>query len=718
MKLKSGTVLLAVLMLLISSYGASLTGHSGMIKLMNPETHGSGYFSLNLSTLMGSGAENGGGLDGYDYNDYFQSTNHLSINVSLGNYVDLGGKASFVYDSAKMNEENYDLKKLNNVEIGIRTSFKREGFFRAGMYLYGHVPVLKKYDDFEEFTGFEPLSDVAFGNTANSVRYYNHRKFSDEFLYNPKSSFGGKLMTSMGNDYFRVLLNGGYLWRTADEKADHEDLNDPADSTTYVEDWKAPTLNILPDVWTLGGGMDIYLGKHARMFLEWDGEILTDKKDTIEKRYVNGSDYDTLEVDVNISGEEFVQRVGGGFKFVGNDNFSATIGSFFALNEHAPKWQVYAGITFSGNMINPDPDSDLDGVCDPWVSEQGQLKRYADVCTGIDKCPNTKPGVPVDEYGCATPDTDNDGVCDPWVEELGLQEDFAKVCTGIDLCPDTPAGAPVDKDGCTEPDTDKDGVCDPWVEELELSDNFSHICKGLDKCPDTPLNVEVDEHGCPDPDSDNDGVCDPWVTENGLSEEYENICSGSDKCPDTPAGVPVDRDGCPNPDRDGDGICDPWVMDMGLSEEYAHICVGSDKCPDEPETVNSFEDDDGCPDAIILKKDETITLDNIYFRLGSADLEPESFQTLNSLRRVFIDNPGIVVRIEGHTDSQGSDAYNLKLSEQRANTVAEYIVNVLGISRDQVSSVGYGEARPVATNKTSAGRAQNRRIEFRVISTR
>lgn len=157
-------------------------------------------------------------------------------------------------------------------------------------------------------------------------------------------------------------------------------------------------------------------------------------------------------------------------------------------------------------------------------------------------------------------------------------------------------------------------------------------------------------------------------------------------------------------------------MDMGLSERYAHICVGSDKCPDTPpgDEVDEF----GCTiTRIIMEKDQTIVLDNIYFRVGSAELEPTSYQTLNSLRQIFIDNPGIVVQIEGHTDSTGSDQLNLRLSKERAETVADYIVNVLGVSRHQVSSVGYGPTRPVATNQTSLGRAQNRRIEFRVISS-
>lgn len=712
MKVVLKTAALAVIMICANVFSATLTGHSGMMKLMNPETHGSGYFSLNISTLLGAGAESPKDLPdssrivySSSLSDYFQSTSHLSINVSLGNYLDFGGKVSFAVDSRKLDGKNYKLNKVNNVEVGLRTSFKRTGFFRAGMYLYGQLPVLKKYDDIEEFTDFTEFSDLNNSAEKDSIRYYNHRKFSDEFLYNPMASFGGKLMTSMGNEYFRVILNGGYLWRTAEEKVDENVFNHP-DSANYVSNWNAPSIKILPDAMTFGAGMDIYLSKKARFFIEWDGELLPKINETIEKSYYDSTQiaslgyapYTTEKTVVNAAGEEFIQRLGGGFKFIGNENFSATVGGFFSL-EDAPKWQVYTGITFSGNFI--DPDTDKDGVINK-----------------IDQCPNTPLGLEVDEYGCPNPDKDLDKVCDGWVTENQLSEQYAGVCKGVDLCPDTPLGVPVEVNGCPIPDEDGDGVCDPWVAENNLSADYAHVCKGSDQCPGTLQGLQVDEQGCPNADKDGDGICDPWVMENGLSENYEHICIGSDKCPDTPRGILVDSDGCPNVDRDGDGICDPWIMDRGLSEMYAHICVGSDKCPDVAETFNGFEDEDGCPDAIILKKDQTIVLDNIYFRLGSADLEPESFPTLNALRRVFIDNPGIVVQIEGHTDSQGSDEYNLRLSQQRADTVRNYIIDVLGISRDQVSSVGYGEARPVATNQTSAGRAQNRRIEFRVISTR
>ena len=276
-----------------------------------------------------------------------------------------------------------------------------------------------------------------------------------------------------------------------------------------------------------------------------------------------------------------------------------------------------------------------------------------------DKCPNTPAGVKVDKDGCPL-DTDGDGVADY-----------------LDKCPDTPAGVKVDKDGCPL-DTDGDGVADY-----------------LDKCPDTPAGVKVDKDGCPI-DTDGDGVADYL-----------------DKCPGTPAGSEVDEYGCTNPDTDGDGVCDAWVSELGLSDIYAGKCAGSDRCPDTP--AGDEVDEFGCTyTRIILKKDDTITLDNVYFALGKADIVPESFPTLNEVLKIFKDNPGIQIQIEGHTDSQGSATYNQKLSQARAESVMRYLVENLGIPQGQLTAIGYGEERPVADNRTKEGRAQNRRIEFRV----
>ncbi|MBN2788969.1 MAG: OmpA family protein [Candidatus Delongbacteria bacterium] len=287
---------------------------------------------------------------------------------------------------------------------------------------------------------------------------------------------------------------------------------------------------------------------------------------------------------------------------------------------------------------------------------------------------------------------------------VSLDADKDGIIDKLDKCPKDPEDFDgfEDKDGCPEDDNDKDGVkdladkCPNIAEDLDgyededgcpEDDNDKDGIKDVDdKCPNEPEDMDgyEDLDGCPELDNDDDGIPD-----------------ATDKCPNEPEDLDgfEDQDGCPEFDNDQDGIKDTL-----------------DKCPNMAETLNGFEDDDGCPDAIILKKDERIVLDNIYFKTGKAELTTNSFPTLNKVKRIFIDNPNIVIQIEGHTDSQGSAAYNLNLSQKRAESVYNYLITELNISSSQIKAVGFGEEIPVASNKSKEGRAKNRRIEFRVIS--
>ena len=112
---------------------------------------------------------------------------------------------------------------------------------------------------------------------------------------------------------------------------------------------------------------------------------------------------------------------------------------------------------------------------------------------------------------------------------------------------------------------------------------------------------------------------------------------------------------------------------------------------------------------------ETYTLKNVYFDLDKATLRAESFKALDELVQVMTTHPTMVIELAGHTDSQGADAYNLKLSRARAHAVRDYLID-RGIATYRVSAKGYGELQPVATNDTEEGRQENRRTEVRVIS--
>lgn len=174
-------------------------------------------------------------------------------------------------------------------------------------------------------------------------------------------------------------------------------------------------------------------------------------------------------------------------------------------------------------------------------------------------------------------------------------------------------------------------------------------------------------------DSDGDGVPD-------------NI----DQCPGTPAGVAVDAKGCPL-DSDGDGVPD-----------YL------DKCPGTP--AGTEVDAQGCPVEKAPEK-PTLVLNDIHFAFDSSRLSADSQQTLNVVAQRLVANPDVAVRVEGYTDSIGTSAYNKRLSQRRADAVSSYL-STQGVAANRLTTIGYGESHPVATNATRAGRAQNRRVEI------
>ncbi|MDR2405670.1 MAG: OmpA family protein [Deltaproteobacteria bacterium] len=138
------------------------------------------------------------------------------------------------------------------------------------------------------------------------------------------------------------------------------------------------------------------------------------------------------------------------------------------------------------------------------------------------------------------------------------------------------------------------------------------------------------------------------------------------------------------PDSDGDGVCDAL-----------------DKCPGTP--AGYKVDADGCPIAV------SITLD-VKFDFDKSVVKPQYRSEVQKVADFLNRHPGSTAIIEGHTDSRGSDAYNLKLSDRRAAAVRDYLVNEFNVDPSKLSSVGYGETRPIATNDTEAGRAENRRV--------
>ena len=257
-------------------------------------------------------------------------------------------------------------------------------------------------------------------------------------------------------------------------------------------------------------------------------------------------------------------------------------------------------------------------------------------------------------------DTDGDGIYDI--------DDACPTVPGLaqfNGCPDTDGdGIEDSKDDCPTvagiaefngcPDTDGDGIPD-----------------AKDACPTVKGIAKYG--GCPDPDRDGDGI---------INEK--------DKCPDV-AGSFIAQ-GCP--DRDGDGVMD-----------------ADDKCPDVPGPASNK----GCPEIKEeVKKRLAFAARAIQFETGKAVIKPVSYKILDEVVSILNEYPYYDVNVDGHTDDVGKDDFNLKLSQDRAASAVEYLKSK-GIPASRLTSAGYGETKPVASNKTAAGRAQNRRVEFNLL---
>jgi OOP family OmpA-OmpF porin len=215
-------------------------------------------------------------------------------------------------------------------------------------------------------------------------------------------------------------------------------------------------------------------------------------------------------------------------------------------------------------------------------------------------------------------------------------------------------------------DTDGDGIDD-----------------SRDQCINEPEDKDgyLDDDGCPDTDNDGDGIVD-----------------AKDKCPNDPEDLDgfQDDDGCPDPDNDGDQV--PDVDDF---------------CPNTPGVRGG--DRPGCPkknSLIVVTEKEIRISQQIQFEFNRAVIRPGiSYKILDEVASVLEDNPKISLEVQGHTDNVGGDAYNMKLSQARADAVRAYLVSK-GISPSRLVSKGYGYHQPLVPNTTVSNRELNRRVQF------
>ncbi|MCL4101151.1 OmpA family protein [Fibrobacter sp. HC4] len=215
------------------------------------------------------------------------------------------------------------------------------------------------------------------------------------------------------------------------------------------------------------------------------------------------------------------------------------------------------------------------------------------------------------------------------------------------------------------------------------------------------------------PDTDGDGLCDPWVSEEGFSDKYASVCTGLDNCPEEAEDFDgfQDDDGCPDADNDRDGLCDPWVEAKGMLANFAHVCKGVDLCPEQAETLNNYKDEDGCPDEVPQPPKKVFVLEGVNFESGKATITPDSYISLMKVVDIMETFTEATFEIVGHTDNVGNKDKNKQLSADRAAAVKNFLVEK-GINESRMVTDGMGDTKPVASNKTPEGRAQNRRIEF------
>ena len=253
-------------------------------------------------------------------------------------------------------------------------------------------------------------------------------------------------------------------------------------------------------------------------------------------------------------------------------------------------------------------------------------------------------------------------------EAVVRDSDQDGVIDGDDECPGTPSGVQVDKGGCPV-DSDRDGVADY-----------------LDKCPGTPTGVQVNKDGCP-VDSDRDGVADYL-----------------DKCPGTPAGEQVDKDGCP-----------PLIEEKQAAQAQPEVI----EAPVVPPPVVAPP-----PPAPVVapvvkkmpKEKEAIALE-VEFDTNKAIVKKKYHNKIKAVADFMKEYSETKATIEGHTDNVGKVSANVRLSQARADSIRQYLIDNFGIDGSRLTAIGYGPKKPIASNATKAGKQKNRRVEAVIEST-
>ena len=482
-------------------------------------------------------------------------------------------------------------------------------------------------------------------------------------------------------DFFPTGANGGVPLRTGESASLFEELYNAQDHWNTL-----PSLSYITVSRYIGKGFVAGISgsineigrigdRRTSIDLEYyslDAELSYGFKELIKSKWLDpfatiGGGYTALENEVSSNVNGFVTVNGGvGVRFWFSDNIN-----IFLKSQYKQDFQNDDDIVTTSvrDIFVDQPILDTEG--EPMLNEAGEeitenvLVNQLTEPTGILNREHFQHSF---GFGIAFggKDTDGDGVSDK-----------------NDACP-TVAGLEA-FNGC--PDSDGDGIED-----------------SKDTCPTVAGIAEF--NGCAD--SDGDGIPDntdtcPTIagiaTLGGCPDaDADGITDADDNCPNE-AG-PRANTGCPYPDTDGDGILDK-----------------DDNCP----TVAGTAAQNGCAEPVIPQisveviNDLNVEFKSVLFDNNKATIRRESYATLDNIASIMREYTSTVFLIEGHTDSRGSDSYNLSLSDKRAASVRTYLTGK-GIPNSRIQSKGFGEVRPIASNQTEAGRQENRRVEVSIIS--
>ncbi len=352
-----------------------------------------------------------------------------------------------------------------------------------------------------------------------------------------------------------------------------------------------------------------------------------------------------------------------------NVRISLAAGPGFGPATGIPSAQTLLRVAYVPSPPRSTADADHDGVDD------------AD-----DECPRESAGEVGDpsRAGCPDRDSDEDGIPN-----------------SVDPCPEAPPGPNPDPSelGCPLIDADADGIpdrLDPCPEEAPgpNADPSRAGCPSFEgsvaegnperlvPCAEgaSGPNVDPSGQGCPQFDVDGDGI-----------PNDEDQCSGEAVGPYADPG----RAGCPAPDRDHDQVPDDV-----------------DRCPDNAGAPHPSPERNGCPGLVAMDRDQLRISRPIYFGTDSDEILRRSYPVLQAVADALVASPHVQrIVIEGHTDDQGDADHNLELSQRRAEAVARWLTEH-GVEASRLVARGFGESRPIVSNDTPEGRAENRRVEF------